>query len=799
MFKNYFKTAWRNLLKNKIYSLINIIGLAIGMAACIIILLFVFYERSFDNFHSKNIYRLNEVQKFEGMVAAQKVALTMYPMAPTIKAEFPEITNYTRINLASDASLNYGQKKVFIKRLCFVDSTFLDIFDFKLLAGDRKEVLKKKNSVVLTRTTAELFFGKENPIGKELVNYGHDTTRVIVTGLAEDVPQNSQLQFEALVPFSTIENPDWMNNWGGNWLNTYLELAPNTNVAALEKKFPAYLKRHMQNDNWKSYELFLLPLQKVHGSANDIGLDSFNYQQFDQSYTNLFFIIALIVLLIACINFMNLSTARSAERAREVGVRKSIGAFRWQLSLQFISESIVLSFIALFIAVGLVASFLPAVNQLSQRELTFPLFTNWKLLLSVILGAAALGIFAGVYPAAYLSSFRPATVLKGSIQTGKNKGTLRNVLVVGQFASAIFLIIATTFAVKQLHYMKNRPTGFDREEVVNVRLQDGTSDKYDLLKKDLLQNSLVKGVTASQDILGSHLDQSGVQFKGDGPLRRLATTRLIVDPDYLTLYKIPLLAGNNFSSEESSNGKEYIINETLAKELLRGDSSGEEVGSLIGKQFGFDSLGSIVGIARDFNFNSLHNKIETMFIFNQKNWGYGNMSVKINGKREKDALSFIQSVWKKDCPGSPFDYQFLDDHFNDLYRSDSQISTIVGTLAVLAIIISCLGLFGLASYAAERRTKEVGIRKVLGASLQNLVLMLSRDFLKYVLIAALIALPLAWFSVYKWLQDYAYRIDITWWVFGVAILVAMFIAFVTISFQAIRAAVANPVKSLRTE
>jgi putative ABC transport system permease protein len=289
MIKNYFKTAWRNLWRNKIYSSINIIGLAIGMAACIIILLFVSYERSFDNFNKKNIYRLNEVQKFEGMVAAQKVALSMFPMAPTLKAEFPQIKNYTRINAANNTPLNYGDKKVFIKRICFVDSTFLNLFDFKLLNGDRKSVLEKKNSIVLTKETAEKLFGKADPVGKVLANYSRDTTTLLVTGVLDNVPQNSQLQFDALIPFSTIEKPDWMNNWGGNWLNTYLELAANTNVTELEKKFPAYLKRHMSNDNWKSYELFLLPLKKVHGGANDIGLDNFNYQQFDESYTNLFF------------------------------------------------------------------------------------------------------------------------------------------------------------------------------------------------------------------------------------------------------------------------------------------------------------------------------------------------------------------------------------------------------------------------------------------------------------------------------------------------------------------------------
>jgi putative ABC transport system permease protein len=798
MIKNYFKTAWRNLWKNKTYSFINITGLAIGMAACILILLFVFYERSFDNFHKKNIYRLNEVQKFEGMVSSQKVALSMFPMGPTLKEDFPEINNFTRINRAGKVPLNYGDKTIYIDRTCFVDSTFLDLFDFSLVKGDRHSVLQKKNSVVLTQTTAQKIFGKEDPMEKTLVSYDNDTTVLVVTGILKDVPPNSQIQFDALIPFSTIAQPKWMNNWGGNWLNTYLELAPNTSMAALEKKFPAYLKKHMSEDNWKNYELFLLPLKDVHAGATDIGLDSFNYQQFDKSYTNIFFIIALIVLLIACVNFMNLSTARSGERAREVGVRKSIGAVRWQLSFQFIGESVMLAFIALLIAIIFVYLFLPAANQLSQRDLHFPLFTNWKFLLSLLTGTIVLGTLSGLYPAAYLSSFMPVKVLKGSVQTGKNKGVLRNILVVTQFSCAILLITATVFALRQLSYMKNRPTGFDREQIVTVPFDGVDSRKYDGLKKDLLQNTLVLSVTASQDVLGSHLDQSGIRFKGDGPMRELTSTRLIVDHDYLTTFKIQLIAGRNFSPQKTTDGKEYIINESLAKELLK-DNSHASFSSLLGKEFGFDSLGRIVGIAKDFNFNSLHHKIETMFMFSQTDWGFSNMSVKINGNRSKEAITFIQSVWQKNFPGVPFDYQFLDEHFEEIYRADSQISTIVGSLAVLAIIISCLGLFGLASYSAEKRIKEVGIRKVLGASLKNIVVMLSRDFLKYVLIAILIAWPLSWIVVHRWLQDYAYRINISWWVFVMAGVLAMLIALVTVSFQAIKAAIANPVKSLRTE
>jgi putative ABC transport system permease protein len=798
MFKNYFKTALRNLLKNKTFSAINIIGLAIGMAVCIIIMLFVSYERSFDNFHTKNIYRLNEVQKFEGMVSSQKVGLSMFPMGPTLKNDFPEIKNFTRIHWTNKYQMTGGEKRIFFSDSYFVDSTFLQMFDFKLLKGNRETALQKPNSAVLTKESAEKLFGKEDPIGKTITHYGGDTTSFVVTGVLENVPQNSQLQFDALYSFSSIYQQWMFDNWGGNWLDTYFELAPNTNVAGLEKKFPAYLKKYMKNDNWKNYELFLLPLKDVHANATDIGLDYLNYQKFDKNYTNTFFVIALVILLIACINFMNLSTARSAERAREVGIRKSVGAYRWQLSTQFISESVILSFCALILALLFVVILLPFVNELSQRQLKFPLFSNPTLLISVIFGTIIIGVLSGLYPAGYLSSFQPVKVLKGSIQTGKNKGALRNILVVVQFSSAIFLMIATIFAVKQLNYMQSRDPGFNRDQVVTIPLDEITYRKFDVLKQQLLNSTLISGVTGAQDVLGSHLDQSGIEFTGDGPKRDLTSTRLIVDHDYLNLYKIPLLLGKNFSADPSENGKEYIINEALAKELLK-DEPKKPMSFLLGKHFGFDSIGTIVGIAKDFNFNSLHYKIETMFMYNQKDWGYSNISVKINGSKAKEAIAFIQSVWQKNFPDRTFEYQFLDEHFADVYRADSQVSTIVGSLAVLAIVISCLGLFGLASYSAERRLKEVGIRKVLGASVQNIVGMLSKDFLKYVLIAAIIAWPLAWFSVYKWLQDYAYRIDISWWIFVAAVFLALIIAFATISFQAVKSAVANPVKSLRTE
>jgi putative ABC transport system permease protein len=805
MLKNYFLVAFRNLWKNKVYSTINIVGLAIGMAACLLIMVFVAYEKNFDSFHTKNIYRLNEVQKFPGMVSSQKVGLSMFPMGPTLMQEFPEIKNFTRIHWEDKFQLANGDKRLYLPHVHFVDSTFLQMFDFKMLKGNRATALLRPNSILLTAESAKKLFGTEDPIGKTVAHYSGDTSIAVVTGILEDVPQNSQLQFDALVSFSTFYNKytDVKDNWGGNWLDTYFELAPGTDIAAMEKRFPAYMKKYLsRNDGWKYYELFLLPLKEVHAGASEIGLDYLNYQKFDKKYTNIFLMIALIVLLIACVNFMNLSTARSAERAREVGIRKSIGAQRWQLSMQFLSEAVLLSFIALVLAAVLAELFLPFVRNLSQRNLQLPLFENLPLLLAVVGGTLVIGILSGLYPAAYLSSFQPVKVLKGSIQTGKSKGRLRNILVVTQFASAVFLMIATIFAVKQLRYMQQRDPGFSTAQVVTVPLDDITSRKFYAVRQDLLANSLVSGVTAAQDQLGSHLDQSGVGFKGDGPLRRLTSTRLIVDPDYLRLYKIPLAYGKDFSTEKGANGREYIINEAMAKELLK-DNPRATMTSLLGDRFGFDSAGTlpgtIVGIAKDFNFNSLHYKIETMFMFNQTQWGFSNMSVKVDGSRAGEAIAFIGSIWKKNFPDHPFEYQFLDDHFADVYRADTQISSIVGVLAGLAILISCLGLFGLASYSAEKRIKEIGIRKVLGASVQNIVRMLSKDFLKRVLIATVIAWPLAWWAMNKWLQDFAYRIGMSWWIFIAAGAVALVIALVTISLMAIKAAVTNPVKSLRSE
>jgi putative ABC transport system permease protein len=798
MIKNYFKIAWRNLWKNKVSSVINIVGLAVGLAACILILLFVSYEKSFDSFHGENIVRLNEVQKFPGMAASQKVALSMYPMAPALKADFAEIKDYTRVKWDDKYQLTYNEKRIFVPQVFAVDSSFFNIFNFEVIKGNALEAIKKPNSIAITQETAEKLFGNADPIGKVINHFGGDTLNFTVTAVMANPPNISHFCF-VLLYCLTVFNKNWLSGWGFTCKNTYLKLTPGTNLKAFDAKMEGFLKKHMNGDNWKYYELFYLPLKDVHAGSTEIGLDYLNFQKFDRKSTNLFAIIAIIVLIIACVNFMNLSTARSADRAKEVGIRKSIGANRPQLAFQFLGETILLSLLALVFAIVLVEVALPYVNNLSLRDISLPVLSKPLFLPLILTGTVVVGLLSGIYPALFLSSFQPVKVLKGSVETGKNKGSLRNVLVVAQFTSAVFLMIATVFVVKQLRFMQDKDPGFTREQVVTVPLDRISGQKYQLFKQQLLNNTLVAGVTASQDQLGSHLDQNGVSFKyKDSPVREMAATQLIVDDDYLKVYDIKMSQGKNFSPEKTANGREYIVNEAMADELLK-DHPGATRASLIGQRFGFDSLGVITGISKNFNFNSLHYKVENLYIVNQDEWGFNTVSVKIKPGKSKEAIEFIKTTWKQVNPDHPFEYQFLDDHFAEVYRADNQVSKIVGILAGLAILISCLGLFGLASFSAEKRVKEIGVRKVLGASVQNIVLLLSGHFIKLVVLSNLIAWPLAWYSMNIWLKDFAYHISITWGTFVFVALVSVVIALLTISFQSVKAAIANPVKSLRSE
>lgn len=799
MLKNYLKIAWRNILKNKVFSAINIVGLAIGMAASIIIFLFVFYEKSFDSFHTKNLYRLDEVQSFPGMVAPQKVALSMFPMGPTLKEEFPEIENFIRIRQNQNVPINLGDKKVELEQILWGDENFFDFFGFKLVKGEKTTVLAEPNTAVLSIETAKRIFGDEDALGKSIVKYQNDTITFKVTGIMENVPSSSHLQFDAVFAFSTITSPRNLENWGSNWLVTYLELANGTQTKELESKLPEYLKRHMDGESSDWYKLFLQPITEVHSNSADITHDYLNYQKFDKTYVYIFSVIAIIILIIACINFMNLSTARSMTRAKEVGLRKSIGAIRQQLATQFIAESVLLAIISMFLAIVLVWAFLPYMSNLSARELEFPIFSNPSVLISLVGGTIFIGILSGIYPALVLSGFNPVAILKGTFRVGKSD--FRNTLVIAQFTCAVFLIIGTVFAVKQLRFMQTKDPGFDKEQVLLIPLNYKSGPLYSTIKQEFLANSFVESVSASGQRLGNNFHQTGVEFKGDGEIKSLASSQVIVDADYLSLYKIKLLAGRNFEKGPADDGRTYIVNESLAQELIK-DQSLKSYESLIGKGFAFggmDSLGTIVGVSIDFNFNSLHNKVETLCLFNQSNWGYSEISVRINGKDSKKAIASLEATWNELLPDQSFNYSFLDEHFDQLYKADNQVSKIVGILAALAIFVACLGLFGLASFSAQRRIKEIGVRKVLGSSVSGIVTLLTKDFIKLVLIAIVIASPIAWYAVSKWLENFAYRIDVEGWIFGFSGFLCILIALITVSYQAIMAAIINPVKSLRSE
>ncbi len=792
MLKNYLTLAIRNLWKNKIFTGINIIGLSMGLATCITIMLFVQYETDFDSFHTKNIYRLNQVIKWEGMVQEQKIPLSSYPMAPTLKSEFPEIKSTTHFRLDESSGIKINKDWIFFKRVLFTDSNFLSLFDFKLLKGDSYEALRNPRSIVLTPESAEKIFGKEDPMGKQ-VRTTRDSIPYTITGILP-VPKNSHLQFEALYSINTIVNQDGMNNWSVNAMVTYLELNSSTNIKSLEQKLPLYLQKYKGKDATHDSKLFLQALPKIHGGSTDINYDFNNFKKFDSDYTRVFSVIALIVLVIGGINFINLSIARSFGRAKEVGVRKSIGAHRSQLAIQFIGESVILSLLAMIVAVILVKAILPYVCRLSGHELEFSVFADPLLILKLLTGAVLVGIISGFYPALYLSAFNAAKVLKG-ILVGNTKSLMRNILVIGQFTGATFLIIATIFVVRQLNFMQERDHGFNRDQVVLFPGSYGKS--WDNLKDELSKNTLVKHISGSSQKLGNSFHETGIKFYGNGPARDLSSSHIYVDHDFLKLYEIDMIAGENFTKE--GQGKEFIVNETLAKELLKDDPKAS-IESLIGKTLVLDedSTSKVVGVCRDFNFNSLHHKIETLCLYNKKRWGYGDVCIKIDGSRTAEALAFIESTWKK-SPNYPFECQFLDDHFASLYESDKKVSLVVRILAGIAIIIACLGLLGLASYSAQRRIKEIGIRKVLGSSVTNIATLLSKDFIKLVLIANIIAWPLGWWTISQWLQNFAYRIDISWWVFALTGFISLFIALVTVSTQTIAAGRINPIKHLRTE
>lgn len=799
MLKNYYAIALRNIRQNPLYAFINIFSLAIGLAACLIIYLFVADERSFDAFHTKSqaIYRLDEVQNFPG-TNEQKVALSMPGMGPAIQKEFPEVNNYTRFINRGNQLVAKEDKKLLLPSIAYVDSTFFQIFDFEVLAGDRSTALNEPYSLMLTEETALKFFSSTQEAMGNSLTWREKEFKI--TGIVKDVTENSHLQFSALSSVATIlvDDKEFNDRWGGNSLNTYFVLNSNTNIPEMEAKFPAFMSRHMDDPDINTfYKLYLQPLNQVHLSSMDIEHDYNNYRKFNGSYLDVFYVIGIFILLIAGVNFMNLTTARASHRWKEIGVRKTVGAKKLQLFSQFIFESMLLAFMALVLAVLLDLLFVPMLNSLIGRQLSLTFFfSQYKMIALVVASTVTLGFLTGIYPSFYMTSFNMSRVLKGGAQ-GEGRSIFRSGLVVLQFGLALAMIVSTLIVVQQLSFMKNTDIGFDKNEIMLVPMNREANDKFETIKQELLKNSIIKGVTASGQRLGNNFHQWGFKVKADTGVMEITPSNVNVDYDYLKVYGIQLKDGRDFSKEiASDNGKAFIINETFAKELGLKETVGTPAGH---GWYNNDSLGTIIGVVKDFNFNSLHYKVNTLEMVVHPDWGYDELSVKIDGARTDEAIALVKDLWTTQVPSYPFDYSFLDEHFEVLYESDKQMSAVVSIMAGLAILISCMGLFGLAAITTEKKTKEIGIRKALGATEGQIIILLSRNFTWLIILSFIIISPITYYFLHVWLQQFAYRIGINPFLFLLGGGIAMSIALLTISFHTVRSARANPVKALRYE
>jgi putative ABC transport system permease protein len=797
MIRNYLLIAFRNLLKQKLFSFINVFSLAIGLAASIVIYLFIQDETSFDQFHSlkENIYRLDEIQSFPG-TNTQKVALSMPGMGPFLQQDFPQVKRYARFMGNDNMLLEVGERKIKVKMGANVDSTFLRMFDFGVVEGDRENALNDPLTMVVTEGLALKLFERKDVMG-EVVVWGDKSYKI--TGIMKDVPENSHLQFDVLISMATMvrDNPGLNTAWGSNWMVTYLELHPGTNVEEMSAGFDDFLLKHGGENILDYYKLFLQPLTDVHLGSIDIEHDYHDYRKFNGEYIGTFELVGIFILLIAGVNFTNLVTARASYRFKEVGIRKSIGAKKGQLFSQFLIESGILAFMALFMALVLDLLLIPYLNTLIGRELSLLSYLGqpsfWVGLLLVTL---VLGLIGGIYPALFMASFKPVSIIKGgNVKTGKS--WLGNSLIVVQFGLALAMIVSTFVVLQQLSFMQNKDIGFEKDHIVQVSMNQDANQKFDLIKSDLLNQTDILGVTASGQRLGNNFHQWGFKYKSDSGVMDITPSNVNVDYDFLEVFGIKLKEGRGFSKDYAQdNGMSFIINESLAKDLNLSQPIGAKAGH---GWYHNDSLGTIIGVTEDFNFNSLHYGVNTLSMVVHPEWGYQEMSVKINGQNIDGALNELEQVWTKHVSQFPLDYTFLDAHFEELYRSDKQMSAVVTIMGVLAILIACMGLFGLAAITTERRIKEIGIRKVLGASVINIMFGLSKSFVLLILIAFVIMTPLAWLFLGKWLENFAYHIDINPVVFIVSMMIAVGIALATISYHTLKSAKANPVDALRYE
>ncbi|MBK7872150.1 MAG: ABC transporter permease [Saprospiraceae bacterium] len=790
MWKNYIKIAFRNMAKHRGYTIINLAGLTIGITVCFLLSLWVKDELSYDRFHTnaENIYRGLWKARFGDN--EWNIPVIPVPVAPTLEREFPEVEATTQF-IAGGSTFKKGDEFVREQNIVFADNQFFDVYTVKFIAGDPKTVLEAPDAIVLTQESAEKYFPNQNAIGKTVER--NDGKLFKVTGIVEDFPTQSHFHFGFLAPLKTLPIVEQRKEqWGSATVYTYVKLQPGSDANVLNEKFQAYIKKHFadsftESGNYTSFPL--QPMLDIHLKSN---LETELETNGNLSYVYLFGIIGFIILLLACINFVNLATARSMTRAREVGVRKVLGSQRVQLIRQFFAESFLYVVIAVVFA-GLLANLLlPAFNDFTGKTLTID-FLNSPFVLALLAGFALLvTLLSCSFPAFFLSSFAPISVLKGSVIKIGGKEFLRKGLVVTQFCISTTLIIGTLVVWRQLDFLQNERLGFDKEQVLVINRATALGQNYNTFLDQIRALPQVLKASATQNLPGKGFDSSLFLPEQPANYTETSLSYTFADEQIVEVLELEIVEGRNFSKDLASDSSAFLINETAAKALGWDKPIGRQL------NYGKFIKGPVIGVIKDFHFESLHHEMKPLIILHSR-WNTSLIAVRLQSNNMNGSIATIQNLWKEFAPTSVFEYTFLDEDYQKLYREEQRMGQVFIAFSILAIFIACLGLFGLSAYIAEQRTKEIGIRKVLGASITDIAAMLSKDFVKLVLLAAIIAFPLAWWGMSKWLEDFAYRTQIEWWMFAVAGVGALGIALITVSFQAIRAAVANPIKSLRSE
>ena len=806
MFKNYLKTAIRNLLRYKGFAIINISSLTIGIIGCLVIGLFVWDEWQYDKDipGGENVYRIYEQRKNNDVITYGAPVAPAY--ASFLKRTYPEVDTATRILMSLDKFLmEIGENRNYEDKGWFVESSFFDVFPLKFTKGDPATALTEPGTVVITEELARKYFNNEDPVNKTLYI---DKDTFAVKGVLAKLPEHFHLNFRYLMslPSAGIAK-ERMERWTWHQFYTYVKLKPGANVQQLQDKLQAHMKKEIfptLTQAGFTFLPFFQPLKDIHLNSSDFIYD--NAVRGNQTYVKALTIIALFVLVIACFNFINLATARSFRRAKEIGVRKVIGAERKQLIFQFIGETILLSVLSMLLAIIVTFFIVPLLNQFTGKSIAFNPFTNPVLGAIILVAGVVIGVLAGIYPAMVLSGFQPIKVLKNMKLIGGGGGAwLRQALVVIQFTLSVLLIVSTTIVYRQTKYLNNADLGFNKEQVIYFQTRGDVNQKLETFKGEIKRSPNVVSVTAGYGLPGDLYAGDGVTTVGSDGAKERSANVFLGDHDYVKTLGLRIVAGRDFSKDMATDVREaFLINETAVKEWGFG-SPEKALGQPIhwNEWEPADTLnpvkkGKIIGVVEDFHYKSLHEKVTPSVIQIYPQVVF-KVAVKLKTADIKNTIAYINGVWNKFSPGYPLDYKFMDETYGAMYKAESKLSDLLWIFTVMAIIVGCMGLFGLAAFSAEQRTKELGIRKVLGANAFNIVGLLSKNFLVLIVISSLIAIPIAWWAMNNWLEDFPYRVNISWWVFGIAIIAALAIALLTVSFQAIKAALANPVKSLRTE